>query len=148
MKFRKIILKKDQCRPKRPALPRNIKVSFGLFGTLYMYISAEIVRTWCLFKSFKKSFCFNICFLDLQCQHCQPIGRYVQIELFFKFMYDLILFKALVFARIFPSYYWGPYFNYVSRFLHIFDQLSTFVSMFTKQALFTRLAFCPDLLTN
>ena len=37
----------------------------------------------------------------------------------------------------------GPYFYY------IFNQLSSiFVSTFTKQDLFTRLAFCSDLLTN
>ena len=42
----------------------------------------------------------------------------------------------------------GPYFNYVSTFLSNVDQLSTLVSMFTKQYLFTRLAFCSDLETN
>ena len=42
----------------------------------------------------------------------------------------------------------GPYFNYVSTFLTIFDQLSNLVSIFTKQALFTKRAFWTILLTN
>ena len=49
-------------------------------------------------------------------------------------------------AKIYPRK--GPYFNYVSTFLTIFDQLSNPVSMFTKYALFTKLAFWPILLTN
>ena len=42
----------------------------------------------------------------------------------------------------------GPYFNYVSMFLTIFDQINNLVSMFTKEALFTKLAFWPIFLTN
>ena len=44
--------------------------------------------------------------------------------------------------------FWLPYFNYVSTFLTIFDQLSNLVSMFTKYTLFTKLGFWPILLTN
>ena len=43
------------------------------------------------------------------------------------------------------SFYWG---HTLSTFLTIFDQLSNLVSMFTKQALFTKLAFWPIFLTN
>ena len=33
------ILEQFKCCPKRPALPRHMKVSFEFFGALYMYIS-------------------------------------------------------------------------------------------------------------
>ena len=35
-------------------------------------------------------------------------------------------------VRVFKIFYKGPYFNNVSMFLSIFDQLSTLVSRFTK----------------
>ena len=46
--------------------------------------------------------------------------------------------------------YQGPYFDYVSTFLTIFDQLSNLLACLlnTKQALSTKLAFWPILLTN
>jgi hypothetical protein len=45
-KFHAWILEQFQCCPKRPALPRHIKVwvSFELFGALYMYISALVIK--------------------------------------------------------------------------------------------------------
>ena len=42
----------------------------------------------------------------------------------------------------------GPYFNWFSTFLTVFDQITNLVSMFTKWDLFTKLAFWPIFLTN
>ena len=61
-KFHIWILEQIKCCPKRPALPRHIKVwvSFELFGALYMYISEQTTnqlfypttRLWPLFLKY------------------------------------------------------------------------------------------------